>query len=314
MFLEDHRKHAIRDHRIMLALLLGVDVDLEVKDWMEWATCLANVVAYAQYYDLLPRLAPSIKQLFYRQPGIWEDIASSSEFYLALGDILRSEAIFGDALRHFLGNPERLGGFAQAALDFYSFETQLVIHKKSLELGFLNQEIEDALRQLTFQDRYFAFLDTRYDPQKSERDKAIFLARAILAEYLNIQFTTKRGSYHRVMTHNVTHNVYQSILVHAKHDLSARLFRTQTPQQLTSIFHLGRDRNSGASPQRIIREELKRLLDRAAQVISSRTLDEDAPRAARFSSGRYLTNLDMRKDEHPWAREVQRDQSVEEED
>ncbi|MCJ1480246.1 hypothetical protein MMC06_000401 [Schaereria dolodes] len=390
MFLEDYHKHAIRDHKVMFALLLGLDIELRVKNWMELATCLANVTAYIQYYDLLPQLARPIRQLFYSLPEIWEDVASSCDFYLALGDILRAEAIFEDALRHYISSDDH----RKCRLESYSFEIQFLVRQKALEVASFNQHIEDDIRKLTFHHFYWNFLDSRNGVYKSEPDKARFLARAIFAEYLNVQFTTKRGPFNLV-----TQKVFQSILTHAKDDLSARLFRIKTPQQMAYLFHLGKgsekdieeelqrllkgaadriiyyteddkaapraaryniqftttryhqhkvfeiysnilhyaewdlssrlfrtqtpkqlsalfrlkkDYKTGCSPQKLIKEELKCLLNTAAETIKGFTEGNTAPLAARFAAVQYYTNLTIEKEEYSWAYETPWDVGEEE--
>ena len=149
LFAEEHNKRrnlstaawrAQKDHIILFQLLLG-DLSsfwsavpdyycralrqLPKLGWIEVlsghvshsssnvAATIANLLTYAECYDILPLLCPRLRQAIEYHcesllcTGLAEHILLAipvkTEFYLIIGEMLQSEIILGEALRHYIG-------------------------------------------------------------------------------------------------------------------------------------------------------------------------------------------------------------------
>lgn len=103
LYLSQAHRHAVRDHKILFASIMGIDFELNGLSTVESVVCLANVCAYAIFYQMLPAVAKSVRQKLENLEGVWKHVRGNPEFYLVLGSVLRSEEIFTDAVRHFVG-------------------------------------------------------------------------------------------------------------------------------------------------------------------------------------------------------------------
>lgn len=99
---DDRRPDAVVAYKILTSCLYGLCVKID----FEYHTAIAhmcNVIAYAEYHDMLPAVARQVESLITNLPGIWKATAERPVFYLAIGKKLRSHIIFGNSLRHFVG-------------------------------------------------------------------------------------------------------------------------------------------------------------------------------------------------------------------
>ena len=172
---------------------------------------LANVYACATFYQLLPAVAKPIRQKLEKVEGVWDHIRRNPEFYLTLGCALRSEEILTDAVRHTVGKynrdlPLRFGWLVKNTPSSSSLS---VLYEKHSELERSVRILEDGLRQLCFHSPYWAFFDTRSPAKKTEADKAVYLARGVFSEWLNIKLASN-------LWHKRGRPVYNEILQAAK--------------------------------------------------------------------------------------------------
>ncbi|PPJ51551.1 hypothetical protein CBER1_08648 [Cercospora berteroae] len=92
--------HTIRkSHRVIFKLLYKEDVEY----WLEYED-FADIAAYAELYDVLAEIAPSLRQLLLNKDDICEDVKKDYHFHLALGRKLECEETFIDAMRNYIGS------------------------------------------------------------------------------------------------------------------------------------------------------------------------------------------------------------------
>lgn len=136
---------------------------------------------------------------------------------------------------------------------------------------------------------------------ETEKDKAVYLARGVFSEWLNI----KLGSD---LWHKRGRPVYEELLKSAKTG-SLRMFREYTPSRLIEMFKLKKDVETDMGPKKMIEQELRGLLEKSAILIREFVESKWAP-PARFDHptsrlvNPYFTNLWIGKDELPWANEI----------
>lgn len=92
------------EHKLLFALAYNREVHLDDCELEATVLRIANIVAMAEYWDLLPKVASQLVQYLLAMPGLWKDVAAFPLLYLALGKKLRSTEIYSDALRHFIGS------------------------------------------------------------------------------------------------------------------------------------------------------------------------------------------------------------------
>ncbi|KAK3715705.1 hypothetical protein LTR37_006930 [Vermiconidia calcicola] len=100
---QDLRAQVVFEHKLLFATLYDQPFDTDFPHSSNAVYTLTEIAALAHYYLLLPSVAGRLASRFEAVPGIWEDVARNSTFYLALSTKLRSANIFEDALRHYVG-------------------------------------------------------------------------------------------------------------------------------------------------------------------------------------------------------------------
>lgn len=282
---------------------MGVDFELDGLSTVEAVVCLANLCAYAVFYQMLPAVGKAVRQKMENIKGLWKHLAGHPEFYLVLGSLLRSEDIFTAAVRHFVG-PYHDSCLLQPDWAEQGIEcpaTVLILYKKRPELDLAVTNLGDKLRPLCYYSPYWAFFDTRNPKTDTEKDKAVHLARGIFSEWLNIKLSSS-------LYHKRGRPVFEE-LTKAARTGNLRLFREHTPSRLIEMFKLKKDLQTDTGPKKMIENELRDLLAQSATVIQN-FLDSDwTPRAwfdqpTTLRSRSYFTNLRFKKDELPWADEV----------
>ena len=313
IYLSQAHRHAVRDHKILFAMLYQINVNFEGLDVDELVTCMANVAAYAEYYGLLPFVAKFLEYgLHHRNAGKLLGTSLHPEYWVALGYMLRSEAIFADAMRHFVGG-DLIDEFAK-----YNPEWQDVIlltYKKQLEIAKRISLTDHDLYHLTLVGEAhgpytgisgltrFTFLseDKKAKKIKSEEAKARFLARKALAEWLADNLSKPHApSVPR-------HRIYPKLLTLATEgDIS--MFGAEAPWRLSSIFNL-QVGQSKRPPQLVIEIEMRRALREVKEVLERRLFPKDCPPALlepeadnKYATRQYyLTHMSFTSEEMPWA-------------
>lgn len=303
LYLSQAHRHAVRDHKILFASIMEIDFELDGLSTVEAAVCLANVCAYAIFYQMLPAVAKAVRQKMENLEGLWEHLAGHPEFYLVLGSVLRSEPIFTDAVRHVVGayDASPMAPTDWAELRTESSATLFILYKKRAELDKAVRNLEDELRQLCYYTPYWAFFDTRNPKWDTEKDKAGYLARGVFTEWLNIKLSSN-------IFHKRGRPVYEE-LTKAAQTGNLRLFRKHTPSRLLEMFELKKDSKTDTGPKKMIEKELRDLLNRSATLIRDFIDSEWTPRAKfdKMTSRAcypYFTNLRFEKHNLPWAGEI----------
>lgn len=296
------RKHAIRDHKVLFALINGFDFDMDDLNTEESVVSLANVCAYATFYQMLPAVAKSIGQKLETVKGVWANIRLYPDFYLALGCALRSEEIFTDAVRHAVG---KYGWFLGVQYDWAEEKTDcrsvlILLYKKRSILENSIRDLEDSLRQLCFHSPYWAYFDTRNPSTDTDTDKAVYSARGVFSEWLNVKLASN-------LTRRRGRPVYDEIL-RAAQTGSLRMFRDKTPSRLVDMFRLMKTSKADTDSKKMIEKELRDLVQKAAGLIRDFIQSEWRPHAkcdvpmSRFDRS-YITNLHIGEGDLPWADE-----------
>ena len=72
LYMSQGHKHAVHDHKILFALIMGDDFELDGLSTEESVVCLANVCAYALFYQMLPAVAKLVRQKLENVEGVWK--------------------------------------------------------------------------------------------------------------------------------------------------------------------------------------------------------------------------------------------------
>ena len=97
-------QHITKIWKTILALLYGKAIRLQTKEW-SWSVLqfVADVVIYADYYGVLPSIAPGIRQCLITLPGISRYVAHHPEMFVRLAYELRDETLFVEVAKHLAG-------------------------------------------------------------------------------------------------------------------------------------------------------------------------------------------------------------------
>lgn len=98
------RDEMVNYHKMLFSLIYGLPIQLEEDDTSEVIRQIADLIALADYYWLLPAIACQLETLLLDLPFFWKDVAEFPLLDLAIGHKLRSSEIFSDAIRHFVGS------------------------------------------------------------------------------------------------------------------------------------------------------------------------------------------------------------------
>ena len=307
-------RHAVRDHKILFAMLYQIEVNFDGLFGDELIACIANVAAYAEYYGLLPFVAKSLEGgLDPCQTAMHCKLLNRPILWLALGYMLRSETVFAEALRHFVGG-DWVGSFAASNPDWQ--DVILLAYKKQLELARRLSRTDRELYRLTLVPQYhpnlayfprYTYLSEEKNAKKikSEEAKARYLARNALGGFLATSFKNPaflpRGGSNEAF--------YPWLLQRASRgDIS--IFGIEAPSRLSGIFKL-KVGQSKRPPQEVIEKEMRRALKEVKIVLESHLFPEHCLPAQKependnkhAETKYYFTHMSIDSDEMPWAKE-----------
>lgn len=103
-------------HKMLFCLICGLPIELKDDDCPETIRQIADLIALADYYWLLPAIASQLERMLLDLPFLWKDVAEFPLLYLAIGNKLRSNEIFSDAIRHFIGSGGTPGLVAESGV------------------------------------------------------------------------------------------------------------------------------------------------------------------------------------------------------
>lgn len=128
--------HAIIAHKVLFALLAGhlLRVDHIDEDCM--LRCFADVLALAEVYDLLPRIAPKITTTLRHLTELWKSVSHHPTFFLALAVKLKDAELFWDAVRHVCG---------RGCFDCLGFDEQVEAVEAAVEEQFPDWDLRVSL-------------------------------------------------------------------------------------------------------------------------------------------------------------------------
>lgn len=201
------RETAIVDHKLLFALLYRRPVQLPDHGATSELLRIANIVALAEYYELLPAVAGDLTKLLLDVPSLWKEVATKPLFFLALAKKLRCQVLFADAVRHIAGS----GGYRSAvAHGMLTEEENAPIVRLTVEQKDGEARLLKVLRQMSL-SFYRAHSDRSKKHQgptvattfllatsgvKSMEEKCRWLAGSIFREWLDFQLTeTDHWSY-----------------------------------------------------------------------------------------------------------------------
>ncbi|SLM40654.1 hypothetical protein LPUS_11489 [Lasallia pustulata] len=271
-------------------LVRNIEVNFDGFYWDELIACIANVAAYAEYYGLLPFVAKSLERgLNLRQiPMLNCRLMDQPALWLALGYMLRSETIFAEALRHFVGG-DWVRSFAAKNPDWQ--DVILLAYKKQVELARTISKTDHDLYRLT--------LVLHTERIKSEEAKARYLARNALRDFL---VENLRKPYYEVKEPS-REAIYPRLLqVASRGDIS--IFGIGASSRLSNIFKL-KVGQSKRPPQAVIEKEMRWALKEVKTVLERDLFTERCIPAQKEPQIHiyYLTHMSIDSDEMPWANE-----------
>ena len=198
------REQVVQSHRLLFAILLDQHTGLDILEMPELAFHIANLLCLAEYYDLLEALMPRFKALLYERHDFDDDIMNFPEFYLGVGEMLRSRYVFEEAMRHYVGRADDMNpnAFRYQAKGVVPSASHSVPVGSVLERSPLSQETENLALKKTAEHRQFlwnmdrlllnvnenldipwsTFAGSSYDP--TIRQETRFLARSVWREWL----------------------------------------------------------------------------------------------------------------------------------
>ena len=219
---------------------------LPVEHWIDLHLGnMANIVAYAELYDLLPFVAGSITKHIVSHRNIWIEVRKYPAFYLAMAKKIRSEELFLDALRHFVGSGSDWNILINE-MDFTRAEAALLIFPNREEIA---GRISDFLKKLQ-RLGVTPVATTNYKGRSNQtstpiapaardgdtQEKAAFVARCIFNEWLNKQLAGNENmSYGHVLSREYR---LTDILPHGLHVFCLRLVMATQAKQELELFDM----------------------------------------------------------------------------
>lgn len=181
-------------------MLYGRDVPVEWDDIDTSMVHFANLIAWAEYYDLVPSIAVQLESMVLNTRRLWKDVANFPLFYLAVGTKLRSALLFSDALRHFVGSGSTLEEIVESGVLSKS-EACLALAPARECLQQRSRRVEEALRHnmLSTYTAHASRIRRKRGPEvrttwllstfkpASLEGKAEWIADSILREWLDAQ-------------------------------------------------------------------------------------------------------------------------------
>lgn len=236
--------------------------NISVEQWMQLDyMSVANTIAYAEYYQLLPHVATPIEKYLIHRQDIWSEVRENTKFFLGIALKTRSAPLFEDALRHLVGNHE---DWKELAWDFEMSNEKaafLVLPKR--------EELNERISQLTSQlwrlelPPYMGEPDSELPlssvgstylasgfHEKTTIEKANWIARSIFNEWLS-QHLAGRHHWSHVRHHDSEYsdgNVVPARLRFLCYAISTKcqngselyLFNRNAPAQYTNMFFEGK--------------------------------------------------------------------------
>lgn len=177
--------------------------------------CIAEAIAYDDFYGMLPEIAPRIAQDIVNFPGICKAIARLPRFWVAIGMQLHDESIFTDSLKHLVGKhcfgacngPRCPWGIPDPLPDafegFNDHDLEALILRKRDKLMWTAVDIMEHLRTIGIEllrdwstvgrdTSYFKVCTFTGNRMPKSKDRVSFLVSSIFREWLDVE-TFKAG-------------------------------------------------------------------------------------------------------------------------
>ncbi len=248
-------------------------------------THLANVAVLADYYGMMPTIAPVLEAALWDYQGLWESVSRHSAFYLGLAYMIRSREIFEDALRHSTG----LGLDCSPPLrrSVLPVDVVALCAVKHSELLMRITSLDQALANIDFNINKPFFRKGPWVHGNTRRDNARFLARSIWLDWLAVN---NRGQ----KTGLGSGALYRELLDNAERE-SIRFLGQGAGQRASRTFQQPTSRQFNQPEQRAeVVYCLHEHLRQARRIIEEFFYDESAPAAKhQVLDNFYVTNLEF---------------------
>lgn len=195
-----HKAHckAIEAHKLIITYLSGGWLHLSAVKVEDAVRCVADAVALAELYDILPEIVESISRDVRQVVGLWDDIASDPQFYAALGIKLRDTVILSEAIRHLAAVYPKIGKLPDNDI-FDADDLLSIIVEKAFYLKYLSWNVYGEVHRLaprliySMSDDHRGKLLLESEDGQQSKERAKFVARGILSQYLNKHVLNKRN-------------------------------------------------------------------------------------------------------------------------
>ncbi|KAI9855376.1 MAG: hypothetical protein M1830_006467, partial [Pleopsidium flavum] len=173
----DARAHAVSNHVALFNILFGRNIAQGCTLKCDWLMRLADLAVLADFYGTMPIIAPMVETALLEMKGIWESVSRHSAFYLGLAYLIRSQAFFEDAMRHFAG----LGSYCLSCLKHSVLPIEVKILAQQKHTG--------IVRTISAMDHLLYNIDLELNKPffkdcSSRREQAKFLVRGIWLDWL----------------------------------------------------------------------------------------------------------------------------------
>ncbi|KAF7195987.1 hypothetical protein HII31_02613 [Pseudocercospora fuligena] len=271
-------------HRALFALLLNVEDDLTDLDFRN----IADIVAYAEMYDLLPYIASALRKHILSRPDLYDDVRKHYFFHMGLARKVRCVEVWFDACRHYIGSGQSLSRLDKLDL---TGEEKFKIAEKRERLEENLDDLQAELEQLTLstyiphakhtaaepvKTTYLSLTNPRYGGH-SEIARGQEIARRIVMEWLNHQRSGKaHWSYVRSFNYDEG-GVFSGSSLRNLCNLATEAVQTRTELDLFDMdaaalsvknSNIGRDGDQTeiAYTTEFVKEELKKLVFQIASL------------------------------------------------
>lgn len=287
---EDPLKRAIAAHKFLLGCLYDRAPDLLDTYMDEAMQVLADAVAYAQYYQMLPVVGTVLRQKYEALPDLSADVAIRSAFHALLAFKLESRVIFDEAFRHLVGGGNLHPGSSSLPTNTSNVDIEILILQNHHKLF---EEVNGVLRQiqeLTLSKRpvksnsgktIVGWEPTKFlqglRPRKWE-EKSRFLAQSVFNQWLSTE--SLKSTYNEVrMNERSSSDVLVMMrarrifgrLIAADDAGDISMFGADVPKRLSDYFRIpGRSREAQTTHLAFQLEDLLRQAAEFARPIMSR--------------------------------------------
>ncbi|KAF2433639.1 hypothetical protein EJ08DRAFT_694524 [Tothia fuscella] len=314
-------QRAVQAHQVLFSLLYNRPFQY-AEDGDDRMIVVADAILLAEFYGLLRLIALRVNKDFLAWAGLWDDIANP-QFYLGLALYLKSEELYGEALRHIVAkycfhtghytlrfpHPARRP-YDSDLMDWIDLPLDQLkkLHPPTPNTGWLKETYRGTFLQKADQKKGFGLY-------RSKKQRLEFLTRSVFVEWLNNEILkTRYIEPYDLTTPKACQSAYPNLLwgpcktILAAADALAlkgndfSIFGPHKPvKRLAKMFSLNlRDKKDKPIDQDYLHHLFCHILKAAAAAIRSALPSGSGQPEPAKANVNYFTHITIDEEESPW--------------